>query len=220
MAKVGVILAGSGVYDGAEIHEAVCTLLHLDRRGAQVQCLAPNIPQLHVVNHLTGQVAPDESRNVLVEAARIARGAIVDLSTVDGGDFDAVILPGGFGVAKNLCTFAVDGPACSVDPEVERFLRQAQRANKVIGLLCIAPVLAAKVFGAHQPQLTIGNDPDTAQAIETMGGQHLSCPVREIVIDAPNRIVTSPAYMLGQSISEVYDGIGKLVEAVLELAGG
>ena len=102
-----VILSGCGVYDGAEIHESVLTLLALARHGASVTIAAPNKDQMHVINHATGDVM-SESRNVMVEAARIARGQITDLSEIQSGDYDAVFIPGGFGAAKNLCTFATE----------------------------------------------------------------------------------------------------------------
>ena len=113
--KIAVILSGCGVYDGAEVHESVITLLRLDQRGAQVQCFAPDIPQLHVVNHLTGEEMP-ESRNVLVESARIARGEVKDIKQANAEEFDALIVPGGFGAAKNLSAFDVKGAECSVNP--------------------------------------------------------------------------------------------------------
>jgi enhancing lycopene biosynthesis protein 2 len=216
--KVAVVLSGAGVYDGAEIHESVITLLALDRRDAEVRVFAPDIPQMHVVNHLTGQPT-DESRNVLVEAARIARGEIKDLAEANVNDFDALIFPGGFGVAKNLCDFAVKGLNCSVNPVVEQFIIDGLRAGKTMGFICIAPALLAKVAGKIDlhPDLTIGTDKGTAAAVEQFGARHVDCMVRNFVVDEKNKIVTTPAYMLGQRISEVAEGIEKLVSAVLEL---
>ncbi len=146
MPKVGVVLSGCGVYDGTEVHESVITLLALNRAGAEVQCMAPDMDQLHVINHLTGEEATGETRNVLVEAARIARGDIVDIATVKGGDLDALIFPGGFGAAKNLCDFAVKGADCSVNPEVLRLTKEMVSAKKPVGVICIAPALMAKVM--------------------------------------------------------------------------
>ena len=218
MKKVAVVLSGAGVFDGAEIHESVITLLALDRQGAEVQIFAPNIPQMHVINHFAQQPS-DENRNVLVESARIARGAIKDLAVADAENFDAVIFPGGFGVAKNLCDFAVKGTDCSVNAVVENFVAEALKARKVLGFICIAPALLAKVAGNIDlhPDLTIGTDKVTAAAIEKLGAHHVSCPVNDFVVDEKNRIVTTPAYMLGQRISEVAEGIEKLVTKVLEL---
>ncbi len=219
MAKVGVILSGCGVYDGSEIHEAVITLLALDRAGAEAICMAPDVAQMHVVNHLSGEVAAGESRNVLVESARIARGQIRDIKSVRVSDFDALILPGGFGAAKNLCNFAVKGAECDVNPEVSRLLRETIQAKKPLAAVCIAPALVARVLGGEKlaPTLTIGTDAGTAEALETMGATHQACPVREFVIDRRNKIVTSPAYMLAGRISEAADGIEKTVRELLAL---
>ena len=214
MAKVAVVLAGCGVYDGSEIHEAVLTLLALDQRGVSYQCFAPNIPQLHVVNHLTGQVAAGETRNVLVEAARIARGKVLDLAQADAAAFDALIVPGGFGAAKNLCDFAVAGSAMQVQADFLRFAQAMHQAGKPIGLICIAPAMAAKIFGAGV-ECTIGNDAETAAAITAMGGKHIACPVEKAVVDQRNKLVTTPAYMLAQHIGEAAQGIDECVAAVL-----
>ncbi|WP_095049372.1 isoprenoid biosynthesis glyoxalase ElbB [Pseudomonas sp. Irchel s3h9] len=213
--KVAVILSGSGVYDGAEIHESVITLLRLDQRGAQVQCFAPNIAQLHVINHLTGEEMP-ESRNVLVESARIARGNIKDIREADVDDFDALIVPGGFGAAKNLSNFAVEGAGCSVQPEVLALAEAFAEAGKPVGLMCISPALAAKIYGPGVT-CTIGNDADTATAMNKMGATHEDCAVTEIIEDKARKLVTTPAYMLAQNISEAASGINKLVDRVLEL---
>jgi enhancing lycopene biosynthesis protein 2 len=214
--KVAVILSGCGVYDGAEIHESVLTLLRLDQRGAVVQCFAPNVTQLHVVDHYSGDEM-DETRNVLVESARIARGQIKDVKELHVGDFDAVILPGGFGVAKNLSDFVVSGANCSVQADVLSATQAFVKAGKPVGLMCIAPALAAKIFGAGVI-CTIGKDHDTAAALMQMGAEHHECEVSDIVEDAQHKLVTTPAYMLAQSISEAAAGINKLVDRVLELS--
>jgi enhancing lycopene biosynthesis protein 2 len=213
--KIAVILSGCGVYDGAEIHESVITLLRLDQRGAQVQCFAPNIAQLHVINHLTGEEMP-ESRNVLVESARIARGNIKDIREADVEDFDALIVPGGFGAAKNLSNFAVEGAGCTVQPEVLALAEAFAEAGKPVGLICISPALAAKIYGPGVT-CTIGNDADTAAAMNKMGATHADCAVTDIVEDKARKLVSTPAYMLAQSISEAASGINKLVDRVLEL---
>jgi enhancing lycopene biosynthesis protein 2 len=213
--KIAVILSGCGVYDGAEIHESVITLLRLDQRGAQVQCFAPNIAQLHVINHLTGEEMP-ESRNVLVESARIARGNIKDIREADVEDFDALIVPGGFGAAKNLSNFAVEGAGCTVQPEVLALAEAFAEAGKPVGLICISPALAAKIYGPGVT-CTIGNDADTAAAMNKMGATHADCAVTDIVEDKARKLVSTPAYMLAQSISEAASGINKLVDRILEL---
>jgi len=217
--KVGVILSGCGVYDGSEIHEAVITLLAIDRNGAEAVCMAPNVAQMHVVNHLTGDVATGETRNVLVEAARIARGKIRDLATVKAAELDALILPGGFGAAKNLCDFAVKGTDCTVNPEVARLIREMVAAKKPVGAVCIAPAILSRVLGADRlpHQLTIGTDAGTATALTGMGSQHVACPAREFVIDKANKLVSSPAYMLAGGIAEAAEGIEKCVKALIGL---
>lgn len=213
--KVAVILSGCGVYDGAEIHESVLTLLRLDQRGAQVQCFAPDIAQLHVINHLTGKEMP-ESRNVLVESARIARGQVKDLREANAEDFDALIVPGGFGSAKNLSNFAIEGAGCSIQPEVLALAEAFAEAGKPVGLICISPALAAKIYGPGVT-CTIGNDTDTAAAVTRMGATHVDCAVGEFIEDKARKLVSTPAYMLAQSISEAASGINKLVDRVLEL---
>ncbi|GIW74468.1 MAG: glutamine amidotransferase [Phycisphaerales bacterium] len=217
MTKVGVILSGCGVFDGSEIHEAVAVLLALDRRDAQAVCLAPSV-DFPEIDHLTQQPT-GQQRNALREAARIARGQITDLATVQGGDFDALVLPGGFGAAKNLCDFAHKGPGCTVEPNTRRVLTEAHQAGRPLGFACISPAVAAAVFGSTlHPVLTIGDDPDTARAIEAMGARHQACPVDQIVVDQANRIVSTPAYMRPQRIGEVFAGIDAMVDKVLELA--
>ena len=217
MSKVAVVLAGCGVYDGAEINEAVLTLLSLEQQGASYQCFAPDIEQMHVINHLSGEPMAGERRNVLVEAARIARGNIKALDALKVEEFDALLVPGGFGAAKNLSNFAVAGAAMEVLPEFLEIARGFHRAGKPIGLICIAPVMAAAICG-EGAQCTIGNDADTAAAIEAMGAQHLACPVSEARVDSERKLVTTPAYMLAGSVSEAYGGISECVREVLALA--
>ncbi|MNM81355.1 Enhancing lycopene biosynthesis protein 2 [compost metagenome] len=214
--KVAVILSGSGVFDGAEIHESVITLLRLSQRGADVQCFAPNIAQHHVLNHLTGEEMP-ETRNVLVESARIARGAVKDLREAKVEDFDALIIPGGFGAAKNLSDFAFNGDQCEVQPDVLAVAQAFAAAHKPVGLICIAPAMAARIYG-QGIECTIGTDADTAAALTRMGAKHVECSVEDIVEDSHHKLVTTPAYMLAQSIAEAASGINKLVDRVLELA--
>ena len=216
--KIGVILSGCGVFDGSEIHEAVLTLLALDRAGAEAICCAPNVKQAHVINHLTGSESPGEARNVLTESARIARGKIRDVASVKAGELDALIIPGGFGAAKNLCDYAFKASECSVNPDVARLARDVHAAGKPIGVVCIAPVLAAKLFGNERPDITIGTDKNTANDIEKMGAKHVACPVTEFVVDKQRKLVSTPAYMLAHSIKEASAGIEKLVRAVVEMA--
>lgn len=220
MTRVAVVLSGCGVYDGAEIHESVLTLLYLDRAGAKFQCYAPDKPQIHVINHVTGQSEPNETRNMLVESARIARGEIKPLSELKMDQFDAVLFPGGFGVAKNLCTFAANGDRCDLDPDAARVIEEASEKGKAIGAICISPVLIARALkdkGLH-PIITIGTDASTAGGLRAMGAENVPASVTEIVVDEKNQIVTTPAYMLGSSIASISIGIEKLVNKLLEMA--
>jgi len=219
MPKVGVVLSGCGVNDGAEIHESVITMLALDRAGAEMVLMAPNIDQLHVVNHATGEEIEGESRNVLVESARIARGKIKDIVDVTSEDIDALIFPGGFGVVKNLCDYAMTGADCSVNPDVYRLVFEVHRSEKPIGVICISPAMMGKVMEKMDEtvSLTIGNDEQTAHDLTTMGAKHVTCPVQEIVVDKEKKVVSTPAYMLAGRISEAADGIEKLVKEVLNL---
>ncbi len=214
--KVGVVLSGCGVYDGSEIHEAVFTLLAIDLNGAEAVCMAPDI-ELDEVDHLTGK-ATGMKRNVLVESARIARGKIRNIAEVKAGELDALIFPGGYGAAKNLCNFAEKGAAAAIQPDVAKLLREMAAAGKPICAICIAPALVAATLGReYAPKLTIGNDAGTAAAIAATGSEHVACPVTEFVVDRERKIVSTPAYMLAQHISEAAEGIDKAVKATLGL---
>ncbi len=211
-----VVLSGCGVYDGTEIHEAVLTLLAIDRAGGTYRCFAPDRAQMHVVDHLTGEPAA-ESRNVLVESARIARGQIRPLDAFAAADFDALIFPGGFGAAKNLSSFAVDGPGCTAEPAVEAAIRTMHAAGKPIGALCIAPALLARVLG--KVDLTIGSDAGTAAALEAMGARHCPAGHGQVVVDKAHKLVTTPCYMLESGIGQIADGAEAAVRAILTLLG-
>ena len=215
MKNIAVILSGCGVYDGAEIHESVFTMLAIDKNGAQYELFAPNIFQHHVINHTNGEEMY-ETRNVMVEAARIARGSINDLIELDVNKFDAIIFLGGFGVAKNLCDYAFNGASCQVNQEVADIIKKAKEVNKVIGAMCISPVLISKVL--DNIEVTIGSDEATAKDIESFNAVHKSAKVSEVVIDSENKIVTTPCYMLDASISEIAEGAEALVKEVLKLA--
>lgn len=213
--KVAVVLSGCGVYDGAEIQEAVLTMLAIVRQGGTYQCFAPNIPQNHVINHLTGQEETGATRNVLIEAARIARGDIKDLREYRAADYDAIVFPGGFGAAKNLCTFALDGPECHVNGDVERVIKEAHAAGKPIGALCISPALITRVLG--KVTVTIGDNRDVAAGIESMGGIHKTTTHGEVTIDRENRVATTPCYMLDATIDQIDTGAQNVVQAVLSM---
>lgn len=215
MSKIGVVLSGCGVNDGSEIHEAVITMLELDRAGAEMVLMAPNIDQLHVINHATGEEM-DDSRNVLIESARISRGNIEDIAGVTSENLDALIFPGGFGVAKNLSDYAMAGMECSINPDVLRLSREVHNDGKPIGVICIAPAIMAKIL-AGDTELTIGFDEQTASDIDAMGAKHVLCPVDEIVVDKEKKVVSTPAYMEAQSIKQAASGIEKLVAEILNM---
>lgn len=217
MKKIGVLLSGCGVYDGVEIHEAVITMLALDRNGAEIICIAPDIEQHHVVNHLTGEPT-DEKRNVLVESARIARGNIKNIKDINASDIDGLIMPGGFGAAKNLSNFAFKGKDADVNPDVSQIINQMVDAGKPVGAICISPAVLTKILEHKNPEVTIGNDLGTAESIENMGGVHIACTVDTIHVDKANKLITTPAYMLGPGIKDVAAGIEKLVIEVLKYA--
>jgi len=213
MKKFAVVLSGSGVYDGSEIHEATLTLLAIAQQGDSYEMFAPDIDQHHVINHITGEEMP-EKRNVLIESARIARGAIKPLEEYNVENFDALIFPGGFGAAKNLSTLAFNGPDCTVNPDVKKAVNETHAADKPIGALCISPAVIAKILG--NVKVTIGQDPGTAEAIEKMGGKHLTTNHGEVIVDAENKIFTTPCYMLDANIQQIYDGATKVVKAMIE----
>ena len=215
MKNIAVILSGSGVYDGSEIHEATLTMLSIVQQGAKYQCFAPDIPQAHVVNHVTGEEMP-EIRNAMVEAARIARGNIKPVTEYNASDYDAIMFPGGFGAAKNLCTFAFDGVDCIVIPEIEKVIKETADAKKPIGALCISPVMLAKVLS--DVEVTIGDDKESAEAIEQMGGRHIKTTHGEIVVDKKYKLVTTPCYMLDATIDQIAVEAENVVKKVLEMA--
>lgn len=216
--KVAVVLSGCGVFDGSEIQEAVLTLLAIESQGATYACFAPNIPQAHVINHLTGQPDTVDTRNVLTEAARIARGEIKDLKEYRAADFDALVFPGGFGAAKNLSSFAFDGAEMRVHPDVERAIVETREAAKPIGALCIAPTILAKLLAPVE--VTIGSNRDVAAAVEKMGARHVETGHGGVVVDADARVATTPCYMLDATISQIDAGARGVVKAVLALARG
>jgi enhancing lycopene biosynthesis protein 2 len=213
MKKFAVILAGCGVYDGAEIHEATLSMYAIVKHGGTYDVFAPDIQQHHVVNHLTGEEMP-ETRNVLIEAARIARGQIKSLSAFDPAAYDVLLLPGGFGAAKNLSSFAFDGPDCTINPDVEKALKGMHELGKPIGALCISPVILAKVFG--DVELTIGHDQGTADAVEKLGAKHQITTHGEVVIDAKNKLYTTPCYMLDANILQIAEGAENIVMALMK----
>ncbi|XP_048198892.1 glutamine amidotransferase-like class 1 domain-containing protein 3, mitochondrial [Perognathus longimembris pacificus] len=224
--RVALELSGCGVYDRTEIHEASVVLVHQSRGGAEVQIFAPDFPQMHVVDHVKGQPSESKSRNVLAESARTARGKITSLAQLSASNHDAAIFPGGFGAAKNLSTFAVDGKDYKVDKDVEQVLKEFHAARKPIGLCCIAPVLAAKVL--RGVEVTVGHEQEeggkwpyagTAEAIKALGAKHCVKGVTEAHVDQKNRVVTTPAFMCETALHHIHDGIGAMVKKVLELTG-
>lgn len=213
MKKFAIILAGCGVYDGAEIHEAVMTIYAVAKNSAEYQLFAPDIAQHHVVNHLTGAEMP-ETRNVLVESARIARGKIQPLTALDMRSFDALVFPGGFGVAKNFCNYAFKGEECTVNPEITQIIREALSLRKPIGALCISPVLLAKILG--DVTITVGPDEDDASNVTAMGANHVVTKHGEVVTDEKHRIYSTPCYQLNSTIVQIAEGADNIVKAMLK----
>lgn len=219
MKRIGVLLAGCGVKDGSEIHEATLTLLYLAQGGAEILCMAPDAPQPAVIDHRTG--APESAqRNMLSEAARIARGEIRPLEDVTADQLDGMIIPGGMGAALNLCDYGQRGRDFSVREDVADLLRALHRQGKPIGAICIAPVILAGLFGRDgiPVEVTIGADDGVAADITAWGARHVVRSVSEAHIDRAHAIATCPAYMLGQSPADIAPGIAQVVSAVLELA--
>lgn len=218
--KVGVVLSGCGYLDGTEIQEAVLTLLAIDRAGADALCFAPDMDQKDVVDHLAGEASTGERRNVLRESARIARGAIVNLTEARAEDLDAIVFPGGYGAAKNLCDFATAGEKTTVHPEVLRIVRSMRAAGKPMGFACIAPAIAAAAFRGTEvhARMTVGTDASTSSTLEKMGARPGLRPVNDIEVDVEHKIVTTPAYMLAERITQAANGIDKLVEKVLSMS--
>lgn len=216
MKKIGVLLSGCGFLDGAEIHESVLTLLAIAKHKAEAVCMAPDASQAEVINHLTGKKT-SEKRNILAESARIARGKILNLKEVKVSQIDALILPGGYGAAKNLSDFQSKGPSCSVHPDVERLVREIRKAGKPLGAICIAPAVLAKIFQGEALKLTIGDDPETASAIQALGQNHTLCKVNQICSDSKHQLVSTPAYMLAQNIWEAHLGIDRLVQEIMQM---
>lgn len=220
--KIAVLLAGCGHLDGAEVREAVLTLLALDQHGAAFQCIAPDAEQHHVINHVTGQPVPGATRNILEEASRIARvGQCLDLAQARVQDYDALVMPGGYGVAKNHCSFAFKGAEAEIRPDVAAFVRGFFDAKKPVGAICIAPALVALVLhGRASADLTLGNDAGCATAMAALGQRHKTTPnAREIVIDEALKLITTPAYMFDDArLSDVFVGIERCVAEVLKRA--
>ncbi|MCX7697267.1 MAG: isoprenoid biosynthesis glyoxalase ElbB [Bacteroidales bacterium] len=215
MKRVAVILSGCGVFDGSEIHEAIMSMLAIDQLGGEYTLFAPNKNQAHVIDHLNGEISK-ETRNVLVEAARIARGKIQPLENLSANDFDALVIPGGYGVAKNLSDYAFKGENFSVDPVFENIVKAFYKAKKPIAALCIAPVVIAKIIG-QDVQVTIGSDQNTAGHINQFGAKHVETNATGVVVDKNHKIVTTPCYMLASRISEIYEGAYKAIKELFEL---
>jgi len=218
MPKVGVLLSGCGVEDGSEVYEAVLTILALEKSGAIVQVMAPDGDQAHVVNHYTGDETRGESRGVLAESARIVRGKIIALGEVSAHEIDALIIIGGYGALKNLCTYAADGDTATVNADVARIIQELHGLGKPIGAMCVAPVVVALALRGKNPTMTVGSDATTSLGLVRIGAAHSVTGVDEVYVDAPNKIVSTAAFMLAQSASEAEPGINKLVELVLQMA--
>ena len=213
MKKFAVILCGCGHIDGSEIHEAVMTLLAISRNNCTYTIFAPDVNQHHVVNHLS-QEPMEETRNVMVEAARIARGEVKNMAEYSPADFDALVIPGGFGAAKNLFTYAIDGVNAKVNPDVEKAIKETYDVKKPIGALCIAPVLLAKVL--KDITITVGSAPDAIANVEKMGATHINTKQTEVIADKQNMIFSTPCYMLPATIADIADSADNLICSILE----
>ena len=211
--KIAIIIGGCGHRDGSEIHETTMTMLAVEEHGATYQMFAPNRNQYHVLNHLDG-TEMQEQRNMLVEAARIARGNILPLENFDVNQFDAVIFPGGFGVAKNFFNYAFKGVDCEVDEQIAHIIKSVHQAGKPIGALCISPVLMAKILG--NITVTIGQDAKTARDIEQMGATNVNTSNGDVVTDKKNKIFSTPCYMLDANLVDIHEDAYNLVEAMME----
>ncbi|MEF8879884.1 MAG: isoprenoid biosynthesis glyoxalase ElbB [Candidatus Thermoplasmatota archaeon] len=220
MKKIAVILAGSGVKDGSELHESVATLLYLKKQGADYDCFAPDKKQHHVVDHTKNKPVENEERNMMTEAARIARGDIRDIKEYNPNDYDALIFPGGFGVAKNLFTYAIDGVNCRIDEDVKNAILQTHQKDKPIGAICISPLMIARAFKDNdvKPKVTVGNREELMSAVEQNGGIAEEKKVDEICYDKKNKIVSTPAYTIANDIAEAASGIEKLVTKIIEIS--
>lgn len=216
MKKFAVILAGCGVFDGSEIHEATLSLYAIMKYGASYEIFAPDIKQHHVINHITGEEM-NEERNVLVESARIARGKIKPLSAFKQEDFDALLLPGGFGAAKNLSDFAFKGADAGIHIEVKDAIQEMNRAGKPIGALCISPALIALTL--DDVDMTIGNDKGTAEALEALTAHHINTTHGEVVHDKEANVFTTPCYMLDATILDIAAGAENVVKSMMESMG-
>lgn len=216
MPRFAVVLSGCGRADGSEIHESVSAMLAIDKAGCTYQCFAPNIEQAAVINNLTSEVMR-ERRNVLVESARIARGNIKPLNELNLKEFECIVFPGGLGAITNWCDFAKSGISCTVESSINQVLNEAYKEGLVIGAMCIAPVVVAKVLGKHGITVTIGNDKTTAEVIEKTGAVHKSTSAVKTCVDEENMIVTTPAYMLASSIKEVFEGAENLIKEMIKL---
>lgn len=220
MKRVAVILAGCGHKDGTEITEAVSALIALSEAGATVETFAPDLNFQAMDHSLNSLETLEESRNVLGESARIARGHVTDIRNLEEKDYDALVFPGGFGAALHLCSWAKTGASCEVHPDVERVIRAFYKAEKPIGAICIAPALLARVLGSEKITVTIGkNDRVTTDEIAKTGAVHVECNVDDFVTDREHRIVTTPAYMYGDAKPfQVYTGIRKAMRELVEMA--
>ena len=221
MLKVGLMLSGCGVQDGSEISEAVLTMLALEKAGVEIVAMAPDVEQAYVVNHYSGLEMRESARSVLTESARITRGKIVSIQTVGAHGLDALILVGGFGAVKNLCTYATDLTGATVNPDVARLIQEMHGLGKPIGSMCIASMVVALALTGQKRStltLTIGDDETAARNLGILGVTHLVTAVNEVCIDSANQVVSTPAFMLAQGPMEAESGISRLVEEVVGMA--
>lgn len=225
--KYAVLLHGCGVYDGTEIHEAVCTLLAIAQAGHEYQCIAPDVAQYHVIDHTTGNEMK-ESRNVLVESARIARGDVKRVDEINVADYAGLVMPGGFGTAKNITTWAFNGPAGEIEPKTRKLILGFAEARKPIAALCMSPTTLAKAFEGTQfmAHLTVGSTAEPSpydigaisEGMESIGAVAEMKTVREIAVDEELKIITAPCYMMEANIVEVYENTRQAIAELIRLS--
>ncbi len=217
MKKIALLLSGCGYLDGTEVTECVSTIIKLSELGTKWTPFSIS-KSYSPTSHFAPEHSPPGPLNCLEESARITRSQMTDLKEIRVKDYDALVIPGGYGVAKNFCSWALDGPSCSVDKNVKSVIEEFHSLSLPIGAWCIAPALVSRVLGQHNIQVTIGNDTETAAGIEKTGAIHVPCSVTDFVTDRENKIISTPAYMLQAQPHEVFQGISSALKELWEMA--
>jgi enhancing lycopene biosynthesis protein 2 len=215
MGPVAIVLSGCGYKDGSEITEAVSLLIALSEKNIPYKIFAPSLKFSATFHRGEGSAG---DRNTLEESARIARGHVDDLNTLQPAAFEGLAFPGGFGAAVHLCNFASQGAKATVLPVVKKTIESFYNDQKPILAMCIAPALVSCVLGHHHVTVTIGNDADTAAELAKTGAVHENCAVDHFITDRDHRVVTTPAYMYDSATPiQVFTGVRKAVQEFLLL---